>query len=99
MGELTRGMLVVDRRRDDKSANSPGMNRAHAEAERERNGSKDIPATVEIKEASQAQRSDRRGVAVVVETPGPAVLLETLLRRVWGVSQSDGTPRNLQSRI
>ncbi|KZP17949.1 nucleoside hydrolase [Athelia psychrophila] len=88
-GELTRGMLVVDRREDSQSAEAPGMNRTEVEAEREQHVGKVIPAQVEVEQASDALHIGAgRGVTVVVETPGPAALLEVLLERVWGVSQN-----------
>lgn len=65
------------------------MNRAEVEAEREQHVGKVIPAQVEVEQASDALHIGAgRGVTVVVETPGPAALLEVLLGRVWGVSQN-----------
>ncbi|KAF7321433.1 Inosine-uridine preferring nucleoside hydrolase [Mycena kentingensis (nom. inval.)] len=70
-GELTRGFLVVDRREDDQSLYTPGMNRSEA-----------VPALVETEE--RPKKSVSEGVLCCYETPGPAVLLDALLKRVWG---------------
>ncbi|RDB25389.1 Inosine-uridine preferring nucleoside hydrolase [Hypsizygus marmoreus] len=91
-GELTRGMLVVDRR-EDESAYSPGANRAEIQAELEKlafhHGSWEstaLPAQVEIERAaSPTTRPVASGVVCITETPGPEVLLDLLFRRVWGV--------------
>ncbi|KAG5730996.1 hypothetical protein E4T56_gene12947, partial [Termitomyces sp. T112] len=91
-GELTRGMLVVDRR-EDESAYSPGANRAKIQAELEKNNvphgiweSSALPAQVETEEAMKARPPP--GVICVTETPGADVLLSFLFRRVWGVEWS-----------
>ncbi|KAF4566240.1 hypothetical protein EYR36_011656 [Pleurotus pulmonarius] len=91
VGELTRGMLVVDRR-EDETAYAPGANRAHVQAELERLVSDHhhewestaLPAQVEIdKPADNTQSLD--GVQCIVETPGPDALLKLLVKRVWGI--------------
>ncbi|KDQ57686.1 hypothetical protein JAAARDRAFT_35371 [Jaapia argillacea MUCL 33604] len=89
-GELTRGMLVVDRREDLQSAYSPGANRAQVQAELERMHveharfeSSAVPAQVDVEEAPHAR--DIEGVACIVETPGPEEIVRLLLTRVWGV--------------
>ncbi|KAG5220049.1 nucleoside hydrolase [Salix suchowensis] len=91
VGELTRGMLVVDRR-EDETAYAPGANRAHVQAELERLVSDHhhewesiaFPAQVEIeKPADNTQLSE--GVQCIVETPGPDALLKLLVKRVWGI--------------
>ncbi|KAF9490034.1 nucleoside hydrolase [Pleurotus eryngii] len=91
VGELTRGMLVVDRR-EDETAYAPGANRAHVQAELERLVSDHhhewestaSPAQVEIeKPADNTQLSE--GVQCIVETPGPDALLKLLVKRVWGI--------------
>ncbi|KAL0956158.1 hypothetical protein HGRIS_002319 [Hohenbuehelia grisea] len=88
-GELTRGMLVVDRR-EDESAYAPGANRAQVQAELEKAAlphgqfeSTALPAQVEIEEPPQKHTS--QGVLCVTDTPGPQMLLNLLLKRVWGV--------------
>ncbi|OBZ67190.1 Uridine nucleosidase 1 [Grifola frondosa] len=94
-GELTRGMLVIDRR-DDQGAYAPGANRAEVQAELEKHhfhhvGSYEstaLPAQVEIErrpsqELASIQHLD--GVACITETPGPEVLVNLLLERIWGV--------------
>lgn len=95
VGEITRGMCVVDRR-EDAGAYAPGANRAEVQAELEKyhlhhSGqfeSTALPAQVEVERASDAQppQHTEGGVACVYETPGPAVLLDLLLERVWGVT-------------
>lgn len=94
VGEITRGMCVVDRR-EDAGAYAPGANRAEVQAELEKHHlhhsgpfeSTALPAQ-EVERASDAQPPPHTegGVACVYETPGPAVLLELLLERVWGVT-------------
>ncbi|KAG6862337.1 hypothetical protein C0995_016035 [Termitomyces sp. Mi166 len=92
-GELTRGMLVVDRR-EDESAYSPGANRAKIQAELKKNNvphgiweSSALPAQVETEEAAMKSRPPA-GVVCVTETPGADVLLWFLFRRVWGVEMT-----------
>lgn len=91
IGELTRGMLVVDRR-DDASAYLIGANRAQAQvalensqaANRDPLNSATIPTRVgEENDNSNLLRG--HGVSCVYGTPGPDVLLKLLLKRVWGV--------------
>ncbi|KAI0062857.1 nucleoside hydrolase [Artomyces pyxidatus] len=89
-GELTRGMCVVDRR-DDKGAYSPGANRAHIQAELERQKiqhgpleSTAVPAQVEIEDAPPPSSEDSGGVPCIVDTPGPDVLVKLLMQRIWG---------------
>ncbi|KAI0358399.1 nucleoside hydrolase [Trametes cingulata] len=96
VGELTRGMLVVDRR-DDQGAYAPGANRAEVQAELERHQfrhageyeSTAVPAPVEVESRSaikkQAPAVQKGGVPCVTQTPGPAALVNLLLERVWGV--------------
>lgn len=73
-GEITRGMLVVDRR-PKKSAYPPGTNRSEAHDGLE--GAHLVPNPV----------SDNAGVFCITHTPGPATLLQLLLNRVWGCEQ------------
>lgn len=88
-GELTRGMVIVDRR-DDVSAYAPGANRAAVQAELDKHNSQHgtwesavLPALVETEHAPKDL--DPRGVTCVYATPGPATLLALLTKRVWGV--------------
>ncbi|KAJ3907733.1 nucleoside hydrolase [Lentinula edodes] len=96
-GELTRGMVVVDKRQD-KTAYAPGVNRAEVQAQLEQTrfssgGNLEsvalpVPAQVEVDLTSKMIHKtdgDHRGVWCITETPGPDALLETLLARVWGV--------------
>ncbi|KAJ3861207.1 nucleoside hydrolase [Lentinula novae-zelandiae] len=93
-GELTRGMVVVDKRQD-KTAYAPGANRAQVQAQLEQTHfssggnleSVALPAQVEVNSTSESHKteSNHRGVWCITETPGPDALLETLLARVWGV--------------
>lgn len=94
IGELTRGMLVVDRR-DDEGAYAPGSNRAEVQAELEKHKfahagnfeSTALPAQVEVEGQSQARAlpDQATGVACVYETPGPAALVKLMLERIWGI--------------
>ena len=70
-GEITRGMLVTDRR-EDESAYLAGTNRSEAQK-----GLESTPKFV----------SDNAGVFCITHTPGPATLLRLLLNRVWGYEQ------------
>ncbi|KAH9935513.1 nucleoside hydrolase [Fomitopsis serialis] len=96
VGEITRGMCVVDLR-EDPGAYAPGANRAEVQAELEKHHlhhsgpfeSTALPAQVEVERASDAQLPNHTavgGVACVFETPGPEALLTLLLERVWGVT-------------
>ncbi|EIN11701.1 nucleoside hydrolase [Punctularia strigosozonata HHB-11173 SS5] len=90
-GEITRGMLVVDRR-EDAGAYAPGVNRAQAQAELEHSQtinpdnfeSLAVPAEVEV-EADSAKQDHGRGVACVVQTPGFDTAANLLFQRVWGI--------------
>ncbi|KAG2146441.1 nucleoside hydrolase [Suillus bovinus] len=89
-GEITRGMFVTDRRKDN-TAYAPGANRAEVQAQLDlrRLGhglleSTALPARVEIEDQELEQRQ-QKGIACIVETPGPSVLLQLLTRRVWGI--------------
>ncbi|KAF5325618.1 hypothetical protein D9611_000107 [Ephemerocybe angulata] len=90
-GEITRGMLVVDRR-EDASAYAPGANRAEVQRLLEgtlhtKDGlweSTTVPAEVEVEMKPEIKDSPH-GVWCVTDTPGPEVLLRLLFRRVWGV--------------
>jgi hypothetical protein len=66
-GEITRGMLVTDRR-EDESAYPPGTERSEAQK-----GLESMPKSV----------SDNAGVFCITHTPGHATLLRLLLNRVW----------------
>ncbi|KAJ7497087.1 Inosine/uridine-preferring nucleoside hydrolase domain-containing protein [Mycena latifolia] len=88
-GELTRGMLVTDRR-DDLSAYAPGANRAEVQAELDKHTSHHgiwestaLPALVETEHPPKPQ--DGSGVMCVYATPGPGTLLALLAKRIWGV--------------
>jgi hypothetical protein len=90
VGELTRGMCVVDRR-----ASAPGVSRARAQAELKRHmaaGGFDslesvaVPARVEVTDGPSQQCSDEQeGVPVVEGTPGAEALLQVMLKRIWHV--------------
>ncbi|KAJ7124949.1 Inosine/uridine-preferring nucleoside hydrolase domain-containing protein [Mycena epipterygia] len=88
-GELTRGMLVCDRR-DEVSAYAPGANRAEVQAELDKHNSPRgtwestaLPALVETEQAPKDLNP--HGVICVHATPGPVTLLALLTQRVWGV--------------
>jgi hypothetical protein len=97
VGELTRGMCVVDRR-DDRGAYIPGGNRARVQEELKSrmsagstggSGSLEsaaVPACDEVEEESSLQcNGDQEGVPVIEATPGPAVLLQIMMERIWHV--------------
>ncbi|KAI8993054.1 nucleoside hydrolase [Trametes punicea] len=95
VGELTRGMCVVDRR-DDQGAYAPGANRAQVQAELERHHfqhagayeSTALPAPVEVESCPAIKEQDpsvRGGVPCITQTPGSAALVKLLLERVWDV--------------
>lgn len=99
IGELTRGMCVVDRR-DDKGAYSPGANRARVQAELQRRiaaGSAEaggfgsvepvaVPARVEVDaELSRPCEDEQEGVPVAEGTPGAEALLQIMMKRIWHV--------------
>ncbi|KAI0683230.1 nucleoside hydrolase [Cytidiella melzeri] len=102
IGEITRGMLVVDRREsegDTQGAYDPGVNRAAVQAELAKHvfhpqgimESNAIPAQVEIEAPPPSppkgkESPDHPGVPVLVKTPGPEALLRLMTERVWGVS-------------
>ncbi|KAJ7755736.1 Inosine/uridine-preferring nucleoside hydrolase domain-containing protein [Mycena maculata] len=88
-GELTRGMVIVDRR-DDLSAYAPGANRAAVQAELDKHDTRHgtwestaLPALVETEHTPKDLHP--RGVLCVHATPGPDTLLASLAKRVWGV--------------
>lgn len=93
-------MLVVDRR-EDETAYAPGANRAEVQAQLEQTKghhsgdweSTAVPAQVEIDinlaytTGDAVILNEGPGVLCVTETPGPSVLLDLLLERIWGVSE------------
>ncbi|KAF8842987.1 nucleoside hydrolase [Paxillus ammoniavirescens] len=85
-GEITRGMLVVDRR--DETTHAPGVNRSQAQSFLEETHQHDrstvILAQVEM-EIDDGSIGGPMDVACVVKTPGKDALLRLLTKRVWGV--------------
>lgn len=86
-GEITRGMLVVDRRMDE-SAYTPGANRAQVQSELDKvalfqgNGTTAaLPVQVEVEHAP-SKPNIGSGVFCVTSTPGSGPLLHLLLQRV-----------------
>jgi len=83
-------MLVVDRR-FDLTDYPPGADRAEVQAELERrpldHGATALPVQVELELPDNTQEN-RPGVVCIIETPGPEVLLQIILERVWGVSEN-----------
>lgn len=86
-------MLIVDRR-EDENAYAPGANRAKVQAELDKLEfehvgeweSTAVPAQVEVEleGVPDVAPSAHAGVRCVTRTPGPDVLLDLLIRRVWG---------------
>lgn len=83
MGELTRGMLVVDRR-EDVSAYPLGTNRSEAQRE-PHEGHGDVKMSKS--DVVDVVAGGIPGIVCVYETPGPAEILRMLLERVWRGSQ------------
>ncbi|KAI6157578.1 nucleoside hydrolase [Pisolithus tinctorius] len=92
-GELTTGMMVVDRR-DDPTAYAPGSNRAQVQSLLERHHQSHgllesiaLPAQVETEDLVPPSSGtvSRTGIPCVVQTPGADALLCLLTKRVWGV--------------
>lgn len=96
VGELTRGMLVVDRR-DDQGAYAPGVNRAEVQAELQKHHfihagnfeSTAVPAQVEVEGKAQMEALPDHpdGVSCVYGTPGPRALVELMFERIWGIAK------------
>jgi len=100
-GEINRGMFVVDRRDENTAyAPGANRSEVQAQLELRQLGhglleSAALPARVDIEEPTlsvgrdevglQAVSGQRKGVACLVETPGPSVLLQLLMSRVWGI--------------
>ncbi|KAF8893859.1 nucleoside hydrolase [Infundibulicybe gibba] len=87
-GEITRGMLVVDRR-EDESAYVPGANRAdQALLEKENStnpgGHLGLTAVPVLDVEPLGSNSRGKGVRCVVKTTGAHTMLSLLLERVWG---------------
>jgi len=84
-GELTRGMLVSDRR-EDESAYPLGANRS--EAQREPHDGHQVQSIVPISKRDNRWDLDAEGSGIfcITQTPGPPVLLQFLMQRVWGAS-------------
>ncbi|EMD37862.1 hypothetical protein CERSUDRAFT_123694 [Gelatoporia subvermispora B] len=95
VGELTRGMLVVDRR-DDEGAYAPGANRAEVQAELERHKfqhagefeSIAVPAQVEVEDRAAAVKA----LAEQADTKGTTATAESLARKPGGVPCVTVTP-------
>ena len=90
-GEITRGMLVVDKR-DSQNTCAPGTNYAEVQVGPERHLdsplSAAVPTQVDVEHPADPQIKGQ-GVACVVETPGSEKLLKMMLERVWGVQVSN----------
>lgn len=102
-GELTRGMLVVDRR-DEYAATAPSYIDRTQDEERLTSGDSreevdealrramhNLPAPVQLEneeEAKAAHHPPLAGIACVTKTPGTAALLDSMLARIWGSASS-----------
>lgn len=78
IGKLTRGMLVVDRRR------SAGV-ALQAQA---RSSNRAVAVEEQLAGVAAEEVSAMRGTRVVVGTPGSKALRELLLGRIWGVHET-----------
>ena len=85
-GEITRGMLVVDRRIDE-SAYTPGANRAEVQSELDNATLSHGGESIAILPAAPVQVQGA-GVFCITGTPGPNTLLCLLLQRVWGINHT-----------
>ena len=90
MGELTRGMCVVDRRNDGKHA--PPVDFAQVQEALQNRvdaGSADVDdfgiAVSAAPIARGLKKDEPDGVTVVEGTPGPETLVQLMLKRVWNV--------------
>jgi hypothetical protein len=103
IGELTRGMCVVDRR-DDQGAYAPGVNRARVQAELKSHmaagsafvfgplESVAVPARVGVEDEPSHQCSDEQeGVPVIEGTPGAEALVQIMMKRIWNVTVDKGS--------
>lgn len=83
-GELTRGMLVVDRR-DESTTHGPGENRSEVQAALEKTFNEATAPALVMKEDSQELTSVvPKGVHTVFRTPGTEALVKSMLARIWG---------------
>ncbi|KAK0212389.1 nucleoside hydrolase [Desarmillaria ectypa] len=89
IGELTRGMLIIDRR-EDEAAYAPGANRAFVQEELDKHQlahgpweSTAVPAAVEVESLNHSSHDGSR-ISCITKTPGHDALLQLLLERVWG---------------
>ncbi|KAJ3511224.1 hypothetical protein NLJ89_g4228 [Agrocybe chaxingu] len=80
-GEITRGMLITDRR-EDEMAYPLGTNRS--EAQRDPNENHHHIGYPVSNKANGVVCDELSGVLCIDGTPGPAKLLKFLLHRVWG---------------
>lgn len=91
LGELTRGMLVIDRR-GKVDAHGEGINRAEVQAKLEQSANissldtadHNLPAPMPESGPSNSH-VEETGVAVITRTPGPKALVELMFSRIWGV--------------
>jgi inosine-uridine nucleoside N-ribohydrolase len=85
-GEITRGMLVVDRRDEQNTCTPDANSNSGVEQHIETQVSATVPARVEV-EHLEDTRVKGRGVTCIIKTPGLEALLKMMLERVWGVSE------------
>ena len=74
-------MCVVDRR-DETTNYQPGDNRAEVQAALER--ALHMPAPIQV-ESSSVIAIQPKGIACVVQTPGPASLVNSMISKIWGI--------------
>ncbi|KAF8629242.1 hypothetical protein AX17_005821 [Amanita inopinata Kibby_2008] len=101
-GELTRGMVVVDRRMDT-TAYAPGANRSEIQVELDKLGvphgvweSTALPAPVEVECVADTVTTGS-GVPCIIQTPGSMILLQLLIERVTTFAISDALGGGAQS--
>jgi hypothetical protein len=86
-GELTRGMIVVDRRASAKKERGRIRSVHHGKKVA---AADPVPVEVDSQEESDkaVHMPGEQGIEVVIRTPGSENLMKTLLRRVWGVEST-----------
>jgi len=85
-GEVTRGMLVTDRR-EDESAYPLGTNRSEAQrGPHDGHHAQNMGYSISKRDNLWDLDAEGPGIFCITQTPGPSVLLQLLLQRVWGTS-------------
>ena len=79
-------MVVIDRR-EDESAYPLGANRSEAQREpHDGHQSQRMGDSISKRDIRWDLNTDGLGIFCITQTPGPSMLLQLLLQRVWGAS-------------